>query len=364
MLLGQTSFFVGNLAKQQKQSNGPQLSHNQSQSETAEPRNIASLTKHAPSAAEPLQDQADGLADVPCGMASECETEYPESDISLDACHPDAAVNFDIAKRTNESGLQPTDQSREMELACKPIDRSQSNGARTITHGKDATSLNVVNVAPSTTQYPDTEDIEGLDAYLESDVGPAEPDPQNSTPDAPPAEKGIGKLGQSGPGSSQPLHQQQEEAVSETQYPELDEEDSAEPETHARRQHVLQTSAQAENVSDPAPADENGDLPTETQYPDLEEESDVCKGGSADGGEGPAPTAERAFPGQPVGGSPEPVEPDEQEREPAGTQYPDLDDDDMDFQPDVREPEAAAGSPHDAQADFDAELDQFLAEQV
>lgn len=128
---------------------------------------------------------------------------------------------------------------------------------------------------------------------------------------------------------------------------------------------------------------ENAEDPTTTQYPDMEEEEGM--------GLDPPPDTEpsrliakpRDEPGQglcadqraanePLPTTAQDVVPEmtaqaiSDDEQPAGTQYPDIDDEEEVFncQPASRMPDGPAAGLPDTQSDFDAELEDFLAEQV
>ena len=342
---------------------------------------------------------------------SECGTEYPDSDASFDACSADAAQDGEAPERgllppSDEAtgGQAPPadcrdaahvqgvtaqhkeDEARE-QSGCMPI-KGQRQGA--------APGLDDEGAAFSETQYPETELIDTFEALSSLST---EPKAEKSGQTVPLDQQGM-------PKDSQPAQSQQPSNVqpgfSETQYP--DDEALAGEEAGAVRKRDAPVLAVAHGDA------EHDDVgPAATQYPESDEEvgpsqqhpprQSPDKGGTGDpslaqrdlqdaddvdavGTQYPA--SDEEYPSQPLAGhsthggagigvaavaqaSVQPVVEDPDDV-PQATQYPDFDTEDGIAQGTSGMQEASVAEqaePYpDEHSDYDAELDQFLAEQV
>lgn len=307
-----------------------------------------------------------GLIPVDKDDASDCGTEYPESDVSLGDClpYPDAleappetvnraAFREEASKQPEEH--QTADVRHQQANICDelPLEAAhEDEGKQLASEQNEQQGGKSISQAPKAvpfteTQYPDVEDslaedfnkpavdTDSLDQPKQSHVREGSPPGARSHSNASIA------------ASDQPI--QQAEITSGTQYP--DWEDYELEEAHA-----------AASPQPPAPCqDVREDAPAATQYPDFEEDDPLGQNALAQAlQEAPNSVARELR-----------IEGDE-DALPAATQYPDLDEEEENHSQGQSHEHAGAAvesqmeedNAPDAHSDFEAELDDFLAEQV
>ena len=194
------------------------------------------------------------------------------------------------------------------------------------------------------TQYPDWEDDES--ACPEADAEPCPPDPElqqatNALQDG--SDNLLGNC-------------RGNKVLAATQYPDIEADGLPSP----NAAHKAWTASEEAPQSSHSPLDQDAedDEPLATQYPDIEDEGLPCEDAALPAS-GRQEAPESSGRGLQMHASEDEV--------PAGTQYPDLDEEDSLSQSQLRQPGTADPEEDiapDAHSDFDAELDDFLAEQV
>ena len=380
------------------------------------------LARHGTPPSDPSANKSEPAA-ADQDAASDCGTEYPESEVSLGDClpHPDDPTfspgSADPAAAAEQAPERPRDyqtiaefQSQkavELQRHARHQNFSQQDRQQ---DGKEA-SQPAEDAHFTETQYPDVEESRAEDvdqpANITSDPLWSKQDPASkellnqakrhatdtatATVSDHPEERAENITGTQYPdweddesaypkaeaeacspasnlqqtfnalqdGSDhQPGNSREDEMPAATQYPDIEDDDLPSPSAAQAAQIAPAPQEAPQSSHSPLQTDAEDEVPLATQYPDIEDDGPPCQDAAeiAPGLRGGPQTISRDL--QADGG---------EDEVPNATQYPDLDEDDSlsQSQPQYHaraEPEEDIAP--DAHSDFDAELDDFLAEQV